>query len=167
MEHGTVHNLPQILLVALCEEEQGFCVAVGGVEQALAVGILANAFEYRPHGAGQLGQSLVLLLFRRFLSLTSALAFGTLAVHATGVDERTRPAQPVKIDRRLLRVRTLRAACSQRSLRHSSMLIVSFHVDLAVDHVVAVSTICICARCPLGEIAIRHAFEVDGLAAAA
>jgi hypothetical protein len=166
VEHGAIHNLAQVLLIAFGEEEQGLCIAVGRVQQALAVGVLANALEYRPHGAGQLGQPLLLLLFRRLLSLAGALALGRLALHATGAGEHTRPAQPVEVDRRLLRVRALGAACTQRRL-HDRALVVSLDIDFAVCYVVAVASVCIRARCALGEVAIRSAaVQVHGLAAA-
>ena len=74
VEDGAIDNLTQVLLVALCEEQEGFGVAVRSVEQALAVGVLANALEDGAHGAGQLRQTLVLLLLGCFLALAGSLA---------------------------------------------------------------------------------------------
>jgi len=41
VEDGAVDNVPQVLLVALCEEEQRLCVPLRRVQQSLAVGVFA------------------------------------------------------------------------------------------------------------------------------
>ena len=44
VEHGAVHDGAQVLFVALCEEENGLRIALGGIKQAFSVGVLARAF---------------------------------------------------------------------------------------------------------------------------
>ncbi len=69
VKHGAVHDGAQVLLVALCEEEHGLRIALWGIKQALSVGVLAHAFQYRPYSARQLGQAFLLVLLGRLLPL--------------------------------------------------------------------------------------------------
>lgn len=94
VEYSAINNVAQILFVALCEEQQRFRVPVWRRQQALAVGILADAFENRPDGASQLLQALGLFLVCRLFPLARALAG---------------PAETVKVDGGVLRVRALGA----------------------------------------------------------
>lgn len=66
LENRPVDDIPHVLLVPLCEEQQGIGVAMGCGQDALPIGILTDAFEERAHGAlhaleAALTRSLVLL----------------------------------------------------------------------------------------------------------
>ena len=74
VEDGAVDNLAQVLLISLCEKQQRLCVAIRCVQQPLPVWVLSNALEDGSHGAGQLRQTLLLLLVGGLLSLSRSLA---------------------------------------------------------------------------------------------
>ena len=57
MKHSPVDQVPNILLVPLCEEEHGFCVALWRATEAFALWILADTLEDGAHGALELGQA--------------------------------------------------------------------------------------------------------------
>ena len=54
VEHRTIDDITQVLLISLCEEEQGLGITLRCLQQSLAIGIFANAFEDGSYGAGQL-----------------------------------------------------------------------------------------------------------------
>lgn len=83
VEQGAIGDGVHVVLVALGEEEQGLGVARGRVQQALAVGVLAEALEYRAHGAAHLLDPGVRLLLRLVRSGAGPLG---------------RPAQAVLLD---------------------------------------------------------------------
>jgi hypothetical protein len=62
------------LFVALGEEEKGLGVALGRLEQALAVRVLATALEDGAHGVGHALEALLLLLRRLVLARQRAHA---------------------------------------------------------------------------------------------
>ena len=72
MEHSTIHNVPQILLIALGEEEHSLCISLRRLQQTFSVGIFPYTFQDRPDSAAQLSQSCAPLLFSFFLSLARA-----------------------------------------------------------------------------------------------
>jgi hypothetical protein len=169
VEDGAVHNLAQVLLVTLGEEEEGFRIAVGRVAEALAVGILANALENGAYGAGQLRQPLLLLLVRRFLPFAGAFALPMLAVNGgvLAASRPTRPAQAVKVDGGVLGEGALGPARVQRCLRNST-LVEALYIQLAAGRVLLpllVASVGIRTCRPLGEVAV-WTVKVDRLPAA-
>lgn len=59
VEEGPVDEVVNVYLVALCEEEQSLCVARGGVDEALAVRVLADALEQGADGAAHAVEAVV------------------------------------------------------------------------------------------------------------
>lgn len=74
VENCPVDNVEEVLLVALCEEEHGFGVALRSLEKALTVGVFAKAFEDRPHCAREFLETLLLLLVGGLFALPRSQA---------------------------------------------------------------------------------------------
>lgn len=151
VENSAINDVPQVLLVAFGEEQHGLCVALRRVEQALAVGILAQTLQHSPHRARQLLQVLRLLLLGSLDPVFGA---------------RAGPAQPVQVDRGDPCVGAVGAAGSQRGRRLRVVFVAHFAV---LDKVFVVHTAAVGigggAFDVLGEVAVRSV-EVDYLPAA-
>jgi hypothetical protein len=52
VEYSAVHDFAQVFFVAFRKEEERFCVAIWGIQQAFTVEVFANALQYCPHGTG-------------------------------------------------------------------------------------------------------------------
>lgn len=74
VEDGAVDNVKQVLLVSLCEEQHSLRVALWGLEKALTVGVLAQAFENGPNSARQLCKAVLLLLIGSLFALARSQA---------------------------------------------------------------------------------------------
>lgn len=74
VKEGVVDKVLDVDVVALCEEEQGLGVARRRVEEALAVGVLADALEQGAHGAAHALQALLGLLGRLLSAVAGAAA---------------------------------------------------------------------------------------------
>lgn len=79
VEEGIVDEVIDIDLVALCEEEHGLGVAGGGVEEALAVRVLADALEEGADGAAHLFHALGGLFWCFLLAGAGSFGWGLLA----------------------------------------------------------------------------------------
>lgn len=119
VKDSAIDNIAQILFVALCEEQHSLGVTLGCIQQALAVRVLAEAFQHGPHGARELLQILCLFFFGRLLPAPCALAG---------------PTKPIEVDCGVLCVGAVGAASSQRCVR----LIVVFYVCLTILDAVSV-----------------------------
>jgi hypothetical protein len=100
MEHSSIHNIPQVLLIPFREEHHGLGVALGRLEEALAVGIFADAFEDRADGAGEFLETCFGFGGGGFEAGAGAGAWGTLLVvmGTRGEGGRTGPAETVEVD---------------------------------------------------------------------
>lgn len=119
MEHSAVHEISDVLFVALSKEEHGLGISLGSLPQPLSVGVLSNAFQDGFHGACQLLNAFFLLFRGRLQSRPRAGACSDTTVLDDGTAKAmvwvnppllTRPAQSVEINRRKLRVRAVRTA---------------------------------------------------------
>ena len=122
VEDSAVNDVAKILLVALGEEQHSLSIALWGIQQTLAVGILTKAFQHSPHSTRQLLEVLGLLFLSSLLPAPCAFAG---------------PTKPIKVDCGVLCVGTVGAAGGQRCLR----TIVVFYIYFVVpDDVCVVDT---------------------------
>jgi hypothetical protein len=75
VEDRTVHQVPDILLVALGEVKHGLGVSQGGLAETLTLWVLSNTFEDCPDGSRKLLKSLFGLFRGRLFPLSSSGAW--------------------------------------------------------------------------------------------
>lgn len=73
-EYGAIDDVPDVLLVALGEEQHGLRVPFGSGQQSLSVGVFAHAFQDRPDRGAHLSQALVGLLLGLLEAFSCAAA---------------------------------------------------------------------------------------------
>lgn len=62
MENSTVDEIPNILLVSLCEVKHSLGVSLGRLPQSFSLRVLSDAFQNSSHSTGQLLDALFVLL---------------------------------------------------------------------------------------------------------
>ena len=139
VEDSTVDDVAQVLFIALGEEEQGLSIALGCVQQSLAVWIFAQTLKHRSDSTRQLLQIGFLLLLGRLLPLPRALAG---------------PAKPIEVDGGMLCVWAMGATSRKWCLGNGALVRV-FGVYLAVRHDMSVVSVHVRDRSLRGEIASR------------